>query len=82
MNNLYCVACGKPLFSVPIFNGGSPDYPPSFLFCTNTECPREGLLTVMYKTLEVKEEDGKTVVRSKVNKRKVKKIAKSEHKTV
>ena len=72
MNELYCVACEQPLMTVPIFNGDSPDFPPSFLFCANPQCPRQGLLTVMYKTLE----------KSKKKKVKKKKSAKSKHKTI
>ena len=83
MKELYCIECEQQLFTVPVFNGGSNDFPPSFLFCGNPECKRHGLLTVAYKFLEpVKEKKKvkkKTVLRSKVKK---KKSAKSKHKTI
>ena len=88
MEQLYCVACEQPLMTVPIFNGDSPDFPPSFLFCANPMCPRQGLLTVMYKASiekpsvekEIKKvKKKKTILRSKVKK---KKSVKSKHKTI
>ena len=86
MEELYCIECEKQLFTVPVFNGGSPDFPPSFLFCGNPECKRHGLLTVAYKFIEPKKvikKKKKEILRAKTKKKKVKKkIAKSKHKTV
>jgi hypothetical protein len=83
MNELYCIECEEMLFTVPIFNDGSPDFPPSFLFCGNPECKRHGLLTVTYKSKDPKiiTKKKKVILRNKIKKTK-RKSAKSEHQTI
>ena len=77
MEELYCAACEEPLLTMPVFNGDSPDFPPSFLFCQNPECSRAGLLSVSFKTKVIKKKK-KVVLRGK----KKKKIVKSKRKAV
>jgi hypothetical protein len=54
---LICVECKHPLKEIPIFNNAQDkEFPPSLLFCDLAECPRYGLLTVIFKDDEKKPE--------------------------
>lgn len=44
--------------SVPVFNNGDNNFPPSFLFCGNPKCEIHGLLTVAYKMLDKEPSNG------------------------
>jgi len=60
---MICLACGKGLLEVPVYNNNEDIlYPPSFLFCNNSECSRFGLLTVVFKNEEDKKDGDEGVL--------------------
>lgn len=50
-----CYLCLQELEGLPIYHGKGKKYPESLLFCNNSDCPRFGLLTVIYTNEETKD---------------------------